>query len=197
MLQNWAMATAITTCARNTTHTHKHTCSCSEWRPAQPLLPRCAYGQHMHATGTHQSWPVFKRQPEKKDALLMRRSGPCSEKARRGLQSWENPAQQKQNKKKHGKEEREKTWTTVSEWTRRKAGNLLLSGHPVLNYLVTVALTSLGQIDQSARQTSRLASLTENSWSNCSITGCRYLISLQTAQFPFFCEHVRKKYRRG
>lgn len=46
----------------------------------------------------------FERQPEKKEALLMRRSGPCSEKARRGLQSWENPAQHKQ---KHGKEERE------------------------------------------------------------------------------------------
>lgn len=29
----------------------------------------------------------FKRQPEKKDALLMRRRGPCSEKARRGLHS--------------------------------------------------------------------------------------------------------------
>lgn len=29
----------------------------------------------------------FERQPEKKEALLMRRSGPCSEKARRGLQS--------------------------------------------------------------------------------------------------------------
>ena len=46
----------------------------------------------------------FKRQPEKKDALLMRRRGPGSEKARRGLQSWENPAQHKQ---KHGIEKRE------------------------------------------------------------------------------------------
>ena len=63
---------------------------------------------HSHATGTHQVMASLKRQPEKKDALLMRRRGPCSEKARRGLQSWENPAQHKQQRqKKHGRGERE------------------------------------------------------------------------------------------
>lgn len=63
----------------------------------------CNYSLHTHACNWYTSvMASFKRQPEKKDALLMRRRGPCSEKARRGLQSWENPAQHKQ---KHGKEE--------------------------------------------------------------------------------------------
>ena len=50
----------------------------------------------------------LKGQPEKKDALLMRRSGPCSEKARRGLQSWENPVQHKQKywREKEGKRDK-------------------------------------------------------------------------------------------
>lgn len=59
----------------------------------------------MHTSNWHTAIAAsLKRQPEKKDALLMSRSGPCSEKARRGLQSWENPAQ---HKEKHG---REKKW---------------------------------------------------------------------------------------
>lgn len=74
------------------------------------LLRVTAYTTHTSTAYTYAcNWHTsvvanFKRQPEKKDALLMRRRGPCSEKARRGLQSWENPAQHKQ---KHGKEERE------------------------------------------------------------------------------------------
>lgn len=72
----------VKACTATTTATTAYTCACN-WRTSVMAS--------------------FKRQPEKKDALLMRRRGPCSEKARRGLQSWENPAQHKQ---KHGKEER-------------------------------------------------------------------------------------------
>lgn len=94
-----------------------HTCSCWKSKPVQPTH-YCNYS--LHACNWYTSvMASLKRQPEKKDALLMRRRGPCSEKARRGLQSWENPAQ---HKHKHGKEEREeegeetkKTWSMVNE----------------------------------------------------------------------------------
>lgn len=123
---------------------------------------------YTHACNWHMSvMASFKRQPEKKDALLMRRRGPCSEKARRGLQSWENPAQHKQ---KHGKEEREeegrdkKTWTMVSEWVRRNAGCLLSSDHLrflVWDEILTIIWLASWLVGQSVRQTERLVSLTE------------------------------------
>lgn len=87
----------------------------------------------------------FKRQPEKKDALLMRRRGPCSEKARRGLQSWENPAQHKQKNmeqkrgRRKGENKDKKTWTMVSLWISRKVGSLLSSDQPRVNDCVTGA----------------------------------------------------------
>lgn len=43
-----------------------------------------ALDAHAHA---HTHSYTHTRQPEKKEALLMRRRGPCSESARRGLQS--------------------------------------------------------------------------------------------------------------
>lgn len=62
------------------------------------LAPRA----YTHMQLPHISCCQFKRQPEKKDALLMSR-GPCSEKARRGLQSCENPARHKQKWRKRGR----------------------------------------------------------------------------------------------
>ena len=132
------------------------------------------YCLHTHACNWHTSLMAsFKRQPEKKDALLMRRRGPCSEKARRGLQSWENPAQHKQ---KHGKEKKGgrgkkknkrhiKTWTAVSECVRRKAGCLLWSDHIVAKRWATGAFSLQWNNDhhlvgQSVIQTNKKSGIT-------------------------------------
>lgn len=109
-------------------------CSGCEPKPTQTYAT--ASTAHPHTCNWHVSVVArLKRQPEKKDALLMRRRGPCSEKARRGLQSWENPVQHKHKKKnmekKKGRKREEKNnnyW--VNEDVRGKIASFLATTHP-------------------------------------------------------------------
>lgn len=106
-------------------------CSCCQPKPTQ--THSMASTARPHTCNWHVSVVAsLKRQPEKKDALLMRRRGPCSEKARRGLQSWENPVRQTQKnmEKKKGRKREEKNnnyW--VNEDERGKTASFLAPAH--------------------------------------------------------------------
>lgn len=142
----------------------------------------------------HVSRRQFKRQPEKKDALLMRRRGPCSEKARRGLQSCENPAQHKQKwtKQERGRgEEDKKKVTVVSEGIRKKAGWLPSSIQHVVNNSVTEAMKVFSQASwtdkQEGRYHSQKTQLTKPIMKHFTLLNCANTL------LCLFCEDDRDK----
>lgn len=115
-----AVTTATTSSARITTQ------ACSRWqsRPVQTLLLSTVYTHACY----WQSWPALSANLKRKMRSWWGAEGPVQRRpvagctAEKVLRSTDKNTEKKKGRK---REKRQKTWTVVSEWIRRKAVCLL------------------------------------------------------------------------
>lgn len=114
-----AMTIGTTSSVRITTQ------ACNRWesRPVQTVLLQLQ-PTHTHATGTHHSWPVLSANLKRKMRSWWGAEGPVQRRPVEGcraekiLRSTNKNMEKKKGRK---REERQKTWTVVSEWVKEES----------------------------------------------------------------------------